>query len=489
MDAVTPPSGSVGAGLVAKPSRLERFRLLLGHRVDPSSLGAFRIWFGVCMFVEVLRFFGHGWISRYYVEPQFLITYPGWEFVKPWAGYGMYLHFVVLGVAAAAVALGIFYRAAAIVMFLGFTYVFLLDESNYLNHFYLISLLSFLLVWMPANRWAALDLYRGRRSLSEPTVPFWPVFLLRAQLAIVYFYSGIARINSDWLRGQPMGEWLYGAMDWPLIGWFFQELWAPLVMSWGGMAFDLLVVPMLLWRRTRPFAFAWAFCFHFLNLFLFKIGIFPWLAMGATLIFAGPNWPKRAGAWLQRRVQWVRARRGGNEERPGESWNQPRTPIRSGAPVSRFTIAALAAYILVQLTVPLRHWFYPGNVSWTEEGHVLSWHMMLRSKAGDLRSLTVSHPFTGETVRHDASADLTFRQLSKTTTTPRMLLKYVHWVADRYEKRWGVRPEVRVDLWVTLNDRPPQRIVDPYVDLARVTLRPGPSDWIVPLRASAPPGH
>ena len=455
--------------------------------MDPSSLGAFRIWFGVCMLVEVIRYFRHGWISRYYVEPVFHFTYPGFDFVRPWLGSGMYLHFLVLGIAATAIALGLFYRAAAVVMFFGFTYVFLLEEANYLNHFYLISLLAFLLMWMPANRWAALDLLRRRREPSDPppTVPFWTVFLLRAQLAIVYLFSGMARVDADWLRGRPMERWVERSLDLPVLGPILGEPWAPILLSWGGMLFDLMVAPLLLWRRTRPIGLLWALCFHFLNLHLFQIGIFPWLAMGATLIFAAPDWPKRVGLRLGR---W--AGRSGRAPamgpRAGGAVTSPSRSELSGAPIRWLTAAGIASYLLVQLLVPLRHWFYPGNVSWTEEGHLLSWHMKLRDKAGDLRCVTVTHPGTGEHVLHDPKADLTDRQYSKMVTRPRMVLKYVDWLADRYEKRWGARPEIRVDLWASLNDRPYQLLIDPEVDLARVVLRPGPSTWIVPLRAPLP---
>src|SRR5690606_37688996 len=64
-------------------------------------------------------------------------------------------------------------------------------------------------------------------------------------------------------------------------------------LSYGGLIFDLAVVPVLLWRLTRPFAFAAAVAFHLTNSQLFHIDIFPWLAIGATTIFFAPDWPIR----------------------------------------------------------------------------------------------------------------------------------------------------------------------------------------------------
>lgn len=464
------------------PGAIGRLRAWLAHPVDASSLGAFRIWFGLCMLVEAIRYFDHGWIRTYFIEPIFYFTYPGFEFVRPWPGSLMYVHFVVLGLAGAAVMLGVFYRLAIVVLFLSFTYVFLLDETNYLNHFYLISLLAFLLCWMPANRWAALDGLSDRHRKS--TVPFWTIFLLRAQVGLVYVFSGIARINSDWIRGQPLGAWLGGRTDLPVIGPFLGERWATVLVSWGGMAFDLLVVPLILWKRTRPLGYLWAFSFHFLNLNFFSIGIFPWLAMGSLFIYSAPDWPRvlgrRLADWFWRAPSTKRVAgrtRGGASKRPAGT-----TPALLGGAA----MAGIATYLVVQMLVPLRHWLYPGNVSWTEEGHVLSWHMKLRDKRGDMRAITLINPRTGEKVLHDARADLTRRQYGKMRNRPRMVLKYVHWLADRYERQWGVRPRIRVDLWASLNGRPMQPLIDPTRDLASVTPRFGPSEWIVPLRHTPP---
>src|SRR5262245_51749929 len=51
------------------PHMFGRARAWLGRPVDPSSLGAFRIWFGLCILVESLRYFDHGWIRSYFIEP------------------------------------------------------------------------------------------------------------------------------------------------------------------------------------------------------------------------------------------------------------------------------------------------------------------------------------------------------------------------------------------------------------------------------------
>ena len=222
------------------------------------------------------------------------------------------------------IACGLFYRLAAALFFLGITYVFLLDTAMFQNHLYLISLLSFLMIFVPAHRAFSLDAWR-RPALGSDTVPAWALWLLRFQIAVPYFYGGLAKLNYDWLvRAQPMTVWMAegteGSWGRPL-----HAAWGPYVLSWGGVLFDLLIVPALLWRRTRIPALLLAVTFHLTNSQLFTIGVFPWLMIAATLLFLEPTWPRRVGhVW-------------GGEQRLAVRSPEPNGPMprRSGTACSR----------------------------------------------------------------------------------------------------------------------------------------------------------
>ena len=100
---------------------------------------SFGVLFGALMLWEVGRYFSHNWIELYYIEPKFHFTYYGFSWVRPWPGEWMHVHFLALGVLAVLILVGLCYRIAAALFFLGFTYVFLLDQARYLNHFYLVT--------------------------------------------------------------------------------------------------------------------------------------------------------------------------------------------------------------------------------------------------------------------------------------------------------------------------------------------------------------
>ncbi len=282
----------------------DRLAAHLFEPVDASSLVVFRIGFGVIMLIEVWRYWSFGWIRRFYITPDFLFKFHGFEWIEPWPGGGMYWHFGLLAVLALMIATGALYRLATVMFFFAFTYVFLLDLSRYLNHFYLVILIAFLFMLVPANRCLAVDaaLRPGTRSA---TVPAWSIWLFRLQFEVVYIFAGIVKINPDWLRLEPMGMWLARRDDWALVGPLFNQDWVVAIASYGVIVLHVVGAPLLLFRRTRGWVIVIYFAFHLLNHFFFRIGIFPWLAMAGTLMFLEPDWPIRALRKTVRRIDRV----------------------------------------------------------------------------------------------------------------------------------------------------------------------------------------
>jgi hypothetical protein len=432
--------------------------------VDISWLAFFRILLGSVMTVEVCRYFLHGWVDTYSPR-EFHFGYYGFEWVRPWPGEGMRIHFAVLGLCAACVAVGFCYRAAAILFFLGFTYVFLLDETRYLNHFYLISLVSFLMIFLPAHRAWSADSWRCPAIRSDVT-PAWTLWLLRAQVGIPYLFGGIAKLNSDWLHGEPMRMWLAHREQLPVIGPHVHEEWLVYFFAIGGLLLDLFIVPCLLWRRTRVLAFLAAAAFHLMNSVLFRIGIFPWLMLGATFIFFPPDLPRRVLQHLK-----IVPRKTAPTAM-SHAYFDPR---------GRSAILVMAGmYLLAQVLIPFRHFLYPGNVHWTEEGHRFSWHMKLRSKDGDAIFYLTS-PSSGQQWKVDPKKLLQPSAYEEMVTHPDMILQYSHRLADQKRREGVADIEVRARVAVSLNGRAAQLMIDPTVDLAKETRTLRHAPWILPL--------
>ena len=464
--------GAAAGTRAAPASRLQR----LFAPVDVASLACFRIAFGALMVADVFRYWST--IEETFIRPTFHFTYYGFDWVRPWPGDGMYVHFAVMGVAAAFVSLGLFYRAAASVFFLAFSYMFLIEQARYLNHFYLIALVSFLMIFVPAHRAWSLDAWL-RPRLRAQTVPAWALWLVRAQIAIPYVYGGIAKLNADWLHGEPLRAWLAKRGGRPVIGPLLQHEWAPYLFSYGGLVFDLLVVPFLLWRRSRPYAFVATLAFNLINGVVFTIGIFPWVMAAATLMFFPPDWPRRLAAWARAHVL---ASPAGLPEPVHNPAPEP-PPVRLG-PAHYTTVGLLGAYMAFQLLFPLRHWLYPGDVAWTEEGHKFAWRMKLRDKQGTVRFFATD-PDSGRTWEVPHRRHLRGWQRRQLTDKPEMLVQFAHFLADELRAQGFPRIEIRAQSSLSLNGRKPAPLVDPNVDLAAQPRSIWPAPYILPL--TSPP--
>jgi hypothetical protein len=455
--------------LAARPRRglapMSFARLRLAAPVDGASLAAFRIAFGAILLWEIADYARQGWIARYWIEPAWHFPYWGFGWVRAWPGAGMYVHFALLAVLALAIAAGLRYRAAAALFCAGFTWVFLIDQARYMNHLYLVCLLAGLMAVVPAHAACSLDARRAGAAAS-PWVPAWSLWLLRAQFAIVYGFGSLAKLNPDWLSGAPMRLVLAGAPPaGPLEPWLATE-WAVLFFSAGGILFDGLVVPALLWRRTRPWAFAASVFFHVTNAWMFRIGIFPWLMLAATTLFLDPAWPRRLLA------------------RAGARLAPPPAPPAS-LPPPRWLLGALSAYLAVQVALPLRHLLYPGDPSWTEEGHRFAWRMKLHVKQAVRPRFEVI--VDGQRFAVDVDAHLARWQSLRMATRPELVHLFALYLAEELRAQGHERVHVHADVRASLNGRRPQRLVDPSVDLAAVPRSLAPATWIEPLREPLPP--
>ena len=444
-------------------TKLEIFRSRFFEPVDVAILVYFRIIFGAIMLWEVFRYFDHDFISRYWIDPSFLFTYYGFDWVKPLPGDGMYYLFVVLGILAVCIAIGFKYRIAATLFFLAFSYIFLLEQARYLNHFYLIILISFLMIFVPAHRSLSIDAWLNRKKQSD-YVPAWSLWILRLQLGVVYFYGGIAKLNWDWVNGEPMRYWLNTRTDFPILGSYFTEEWMVYLFAYSAILVDLLVVPFLLWKRTRLIAFGIVTSFHVLNDQLFTIGIFPWFMIFATLMFFDPSWP--------RLKIWKRSKE------PSSKYHSHITSLTKNQKV---VLALVLIFVVFQLGVPLRHFALPGNVSWTEEGHNFSWHMKLRDKTYYVIEFYATDPESGQTWTIDPDDELKDRQINKMAKRPDMIHQYALHLADNFRNEGYEDIEIRVKALVSLNEREPQLLIDPEVDLASLSRTLLHKPWIMPL--------
>ncbi len=457
---------------------------IVGRALSPvsgASGATFRVVFGIIALVAIIRIFAHGWIDDLYIEPVHRFTYPGFGWVRPLPGWGMYLLFASIGVLAVCIAVGYRYRVCAALFFLSFTYAELIDRTTYLNHHYWMSLAALLMIFPPLNRMWAVDAWRNP-SLRDDTVQRWVVWALRAQVGVVYAFAGIAKLNPDWLlHAQPMRIWLYQHGDMPILGTLLQEIWVAYAMSWTGALFDLTIVGWLLWNRTRLWAYIILVVFHLITWLMFpKLGIFPWLMIAGATVFLRPDWPLHALRRLRlRRLPAPLLKDSLVVDAATEHEGAPTPPSWA----ARAFVITIAILVLFQVLMPLRHFAYPGNVRWTEEGYLFAWRVMLTEKTG-LVHYRVSDQNTGRTWLVTPDDYLTPLQVERMSFQPDLILQTAHIIADDFAGRGYGDVRVMAESFVAWNGRPNGRLIDPDVNLAELEPGVAPKPWVLSYEAS-----
>jgi hypothetical protein len=441
-------------------SRWQQLLKLSNQPIDIASLVFFRVAFGVLMVGWCWIYLTSGRVTDLYVKPEFHFTYAYFAWVKPLPGNGMYLLFLVLLALAVLITVGYLYRIAATAFAVIFVYIFLLERTNYQNHYYLLSLISVWLPILPLNRYLSLDVAYGR-TFELTTVPAWTLWLTQFHIGVPYFFGGVAKLTPDWLLGQPMGLYLAAKSSTPILGPLFSAPSAGLLFSWGGMLFDLLVVPALLWRRTRVFGFIASLLFHLANSTLFQIHVFPWFMIAATTIFFSPSWPRRLFSSAIPKIDSI------EQTLPGC--------------LSSKAAALILGYVAFHLLWPLRSQFNSTDTSWTECNHLFAWRMMLRAKEVGI-GYAIVDPETGQVGNVDHQQFISTEQAEKFGRDPELIVQMAHFIADKFELETGKRPQVHAFVLTSLNGRKPQLMIDPNIDLASFHTKPFESrTYVVPL--------
>ena len=410
--------------------------------IDNSPLVVFRIFFGFLVACESFGAILTGWVKRILIDPQVTFSFIGFEWLKPLPGFGMYFYFIAMGVFGLAIMLGYRYRIAIISYTILWAGVYFMQKTAYNNHYYLLLLISFLMIFLPSNSYASLDV-RQNRIKEENTMPYWISLLFIIQVAIVYVFASIAKFYPDWLDGTFTRNLLADSTNVITLKKLFLQKWFYLFIAYMGIIFDLLIVPLLLFKKTRMLALLASLTFHLFNAIFLEIGIFPFFALTFALFFYEPE-----------TIRSVFLRRKTSIETDNGHSNY------YGKKIVYFLIIP---YLIIQLLLPLRHHFIEGDVLWTEEGHRLSWRMMLRERNGFIH-IRIKDLKTGEESLYDYRKNLTDKQIQNLATKPDFIWQYCQYIKKEFK---GKEIAIFIDCKNSINRKEYKTLIDPKFDMAK----------------------
>ena len=426
-----------------------------------APLATFRIFFGLMMLFSLIRFWLNGWIETLYIEPEFHFKYFGFSWFSDWGSY-TYLLFIICGLSTIFITLGLFYRYAIAIFFLSFTYIELIDKTTYLNHYYFISVLSLLLFFIPANAIFSIDSKVFKNIKAK--VYNYHILSIKGLIFIIYFCAGLAKINSDWLlNAQPLSIWLPSKYDLPILGgFFFEQSWVHYFMSWGGMIYDISIPFLLIQKKTRWPAFVLVIIFHFLTAVLFPIGMFPYIMIVSCLIFFSTEFHEKILLLFKTDLDF-------KQNKPSDFHY-----------FSKFEFIAISLLLLFQIIFPFRHYAYPGELFWHEQGYRFSWRVMLMEKKGYTQFKIVDS--LSKSSFYVKNEDfLTNYQEKQMSFQPDFILEFAHYLGEHYSQKGIENIQVFADSHVALNGRRNQRFIDPNKNLLEFNRGFKNKSWILPF--------
>ena len=443
--------------------------IYIQKNTSSSPLSVFRFFFGFLMCISIIRFWSKGWIKELYIDPTFHFSYYGFEWVKP-LGDTTYLLFFICFISSFFICIGLKYRFSIILFFLSFTYIVLMDKTTYLNHYYFVSVLSFLMIFLPANASFSIDNIINKKSYQK--IPKWTIDSIKLLISIVYIYAAIAKVNSDWLfNAMPLKIWLTSNYDLVFLGDLFQKKWVHYFMSWSGMIYDFCIPFLLLNSRTRFFPFLLVVLFHALTKILFPIGMFPYIMILSSLIFFSPNFHDKIIIFFKKVISLIKPI--SIEFKKVEFFR-----ITQQKPI----LYIVSVFFVFQFLFPFRYMLYPGELFWNEQGYRFSWRVMLVEKTAET-TFRIVNPSNKKSITILNSDFLTEFQEKQMSFQPDMILEYAHYLGDQY--LWfgeGGEVQVFTDSFVALNGRKSQRFINNSVDLFSEKKSLRNKKWILPLK-------
>ena len=448
---------------------------LTKNPVSIFPLIVFRISFGLILFISTLRFILKGWVTDLYIKPTYFFTYYGFDWISPVSNNFIYVVFFLLLVCSLMITLGLFYRYSSLLFFILFTYIELIDKTNYLNHYYFISLISFLMIFLPANRFFSFDNIIG--ICNERTmVKAWQINTIKLQVGIVYLFAGVAKLNYHWLiEAQPLTNWLKHQSDFPIIGNLFLHDTTAYLFSWAGAIFDLVIFFVLANKKWRVYGYVIVVVFHILTSFMFPIGVFPLVMIVATLIFFSDQFHQNVLSFLGKKNTSIFIK---NKEYNHEN------------KVDKLIKAVLISFFILQLLIPFRYLLYPGKLFWTEQGYRFSWRVMLIEKAG-YAQFYIHEPKMNRKMLIETRNYLTPQQEKMMSTQPDMILQFAHYLSSEFKDstiletngeiiKLGNKPKITAEVKVSLFNKGSKDIINQNTNLSMENRGFMNKEWILP---------
>lgn len=423
-------------------SRVENF---MKQPIPAYGLAVFRILLGILLSINLYGYIQMGLVEHGIMAPKLMLTYDGFEFIKPYStGFMNGILYVALG-SAILITLGLFTRVAAVFYFITHTYLLFIDAFIFNNHIYLFSLLGFWLIFVDSDKVLSLRRLIFKTDKADIFIPTWHVAILAAHFFIAYFYGGLTKFNSEWLlRQEPMRSALLAkAHMWPILKneavvYFF---------TYGGLIVDLALGFLLIFKRTRWIGVTIVLLFNLTNAIIFRdIDIFPFVMITSLVLFFNQ--------WTV--AKWFKI------TPPAEVISNVHFDLKPAMKIFIYS------YLVFQLLFPLRFIVLPNPVDWSGIANKFSWRMKVQARNLEECYFVVEDAKSDIKYNVNPGQFLHTEQVGMLGKDARLPVKVARYLAKESKKFNVKEPIVRAFIKLSYNGHPSQYYLNTDYDLTKV---------------------
>lgn len=427
-----------------------RVKALESYLFKPASiypLVALRLAFGLAMSMWALYMISSGKVAEVFSLQVVHFPYRGLEWIKPLPFWGMLMVFVILAVSAIGMGAGWHFRKSGLIFTLAFAYVSLIDKASYLSYYYYVLIIALMLLLSPANRLFSIDLIR-KPAIRVDFAPVWLLWAFKVQVVMVFFFAGMAKLNSDWLyTGVPVTLWLQDTLQNIGIpnGFLSANTWIGISLSWFLVVFDFVIPHFLLDSRTSTKAFSLVVIVQLIGIFFLPTGFFPVLVILSCMVFL----PSRIIHHFISRVSYflydVFQFKGDVFASGGTFMLQYR--MRRLFPV-------LASFFLAfQFVLPIYFYLSWGSLRWADTAFHFSWDIHINHQKNSVAFYKVNKT-KGESIPIAVDHMLSSVQKSTMASDPSMLKQFIVTLKEINPALSAPEVEIQAQSCISLNGRP-----------------------------------
>lgn len=444
----------------------EQLNKKLFQPTDALPLEIFRYLFILTLLLQFYSFHSARFLEAGIIAPVYLFAFHGFEFLTKFPDGVIKLLYALLLLMPILMLIKRLFRYAVFVYLIAFSFFFLVEQSYYNNHFYLIIL--YCAFWI---------FYNPQKANGKLWIPGWVLLLFQIQLFIVYFYGGLVKINSDWLFHQEPARTLLSVNAKQLFSSeIAKSTFAINYLTYGGLIFDLVIGFLIFNRKTLWIGIVLNIAFHLTNIFLFNIGdggdigIFPIMMICTNVMFI----PAEQLRKLIQKLGWASQ----VVIPPGKGKLADNMPHYSSK-----VKPWLVAYFIIQLLLPFRYHLIGSDVDWTGQASFFAWRMKSYTKQCGIRffyQADASQPKK----EYQMGRIINTMQIDRMAQHANMIYQFVQYIKSDLQRKEGLtNPIITADVMIAFNGKTPQAFINPKQNLTLVEFssfsRP---QWVLPLK-------